>query len=72
MAIDVGRSDSSEEVPDSEVEEQPSQQSEQQKAVEYGIHGNVKAPIKLPRNPADSLPEERDKRWRTHWPYRAW
>ena len=43
----------------------------QQKACEEDLYENEVAPTRLPRNPADPLPEEREKRWKTHLPYRS-
>ena len=72
MAIEIGSDESSEGDNDSEAEEQPSQDPVQQKADEEDIYENEDAPIRLPRNPADPLPEEREKHWKTHLPYRSW
>ena len=69
MAVDDGGGESSDEDLDSEVEEPPSQESKQQEAAGEDLHGNEEAPIRLPRNPEDPLPEERDKHWWTHLPY---
>jgi len=72
MAIEIGSDESSEGDNDSEAEEQPSQDPVQQKADEEDLYENEDAPIRLPRNPADPLPEEREKHWKTHLPYRSW
>ena len=72
MAMDDVGGESSDEDPDSEVEEQPSQESEQQEAADEDLHVYEEDPTRLPRNPEDPLPEERDKHWMTHLPYRDW
>ena len=35
-----------------------------QEPIEEELHGEEEAPIRVPRNPEDPLPEERDRHWR--------
>ena len=64
MAKDIGSNDSSERDTDGEAEEQPSREPLQQEADEDNLHENEDAPIRLQRNPADPLPEERARHWK--------
>ena len=63
MALEIGSDESYEGDDNSEVEEQPSQELAQQKADEDNLYENEDAPIRLPMNPVDPLPEERERRW---------
>ena len=72
MAMEIGSDDDSEGDADGDAEEEQSQGPAQQKADADSLHGNEDAPIRLPRRPVDPLPDEKEKRWKTHLPYRSW
>ena len=59
---------------DSEVAEKPTIEEEHLDDVEEDVCQpcNEDAPIKRPRNPTGPTPEEKEKHWATHLPYRSW
>lgn len=79
MAFGEGEEEDTDEDQDSEEEEEadggeqsPEAGQRQQHQPADDLRGSEEAPIRMRRNPRDPLPEERERHWRTHLPYRAW
>ena len=73
MAMGDDSDESTDDLSESDGEEQPQPEAERQEVAEDDLHGGEQAPIRMPRNPEDPLPEEREKHCRSgHLPYRAW